>query len=190
MFLECRPARQRPLTPPIDKWLTEHRRRAVIENIESKGPQMSEATRAPRPAPQPVLIAAGTPITCENGHTVCVTARDLHANEPLAVEMFTRWQSAAPRVGDMFPPCGVCGAAAHREGRDGVELHTPEGWRSLNDAVKLGIATKADVDDAAARLDAKIEAMAQRFSAVLWRHTAGIILNVLVIGGLLIWFFR
>jgi hypothetical protein len=29
----------------------------------------------------------------------------------------------------MFPRCGICGGAAHRESRDGVSLHTPEGWR-------------------------------------------------------------
>jgi len=69
-------------------------------------------------------------------------------------------------------------------------LHTPQGWRSLTDAAQLGIATKADVDNAAAQLDAKIEAMVKRFEAVLWKHTAGIILNFIVIGGLLIWLFR
>jgi hypothetical protein len=81
------------------------------------------------PLPQPVLIPAGTLITCEKGHRVCTTAVDLHVNELLAVEMFTNWQIAAPRAGDMFPRCGICGGAAHRESRDGVTLHTPEGWR-------------------------------------------------------------
>ena len=50
-------------------------------------------------------------------------------NELLAVEMFTGWQIAAPRAGGMFPRCGMCGGAAHRETRDGVTLRTPEGWR-------------------------------------------------------------
>jgi len=136
---------------------------------------MTDAARAPPLAPQPVVIAAGTPITCELGHTICVAATDYRANEPLAVEMFTRWQTDPPRGGDMFPRCHVCGAAAYREGRDGPELHTTEGWRSLKDAVSLGIATKADVNHAAAQLDAKIEAMAKRFETLLWKHTAGII---------------
>jgi hypothetical protein len=87
------------------------------------------ATASKRAHRQPVLIPAGTPITCENGHRVCTAAVDLHVNELLAVEMFGAWQIAAPRGGDMFPRCGVCGAAAHRESRDGVTLHTPEGWR-------------------------------------------------------------
>jgi hypothetical protein len=87
------------------------------------------ATASNRAHRQPVLIQAGTPITCEKGHWVCTTAVDLHVNELLAVEMFGGWQIAAPRAGDMFPRCGVCGAAAHRESRDGVTLHTPEGWR-------------------------------------------------------------
>ena len=78
---------------------------------------------------QPTLIPAGTPITCENGHIVCVTASELRVNELLAVEMFTSWQIAPPRAGDMFPRCGSCGGAGHRETRDGVSLHTPDGWR-------------------------------------------------------------
>jgi hypothetical protein len=52
---------------------------------------------------QPTLIPAGTPITCENGHVVCVTVSELRVNELLAVEMFTSWQIAPPRAGDMFP---------------------------------------------------------------------------------------
>jgi hypothetical protein len=61
-----------------------------------------------RSSAQPILIPAGTPITCENGHVVCVTASELRVNELLAVEMFTSWQ-IAPRAGDMFPRCGSCG---------------------------------------------------------------------------------
>jgi hypothetical protein len=164
--------------------------KASISNAVRKGPEMSEAARAHRLAPQPVVIAAGTPITCELGHSVGVAATDLRANEPLAVEMFVHWQTAPPRAGDMFPRCGICGAPAHREGEEGLELHTPEGWRSLKDTARTGVATKGDVDDAAARLDAKIDAMARHYEAVLWKHTIGVILNVLVIGWLLIWFFR
>ena len=88
-----------------------------------------KSAAAPRQAMQPVLIPAGTPITCESGHCVCVTAVDLLTNELLAVEMFTSWQIAPPRAGDVFARCGVCGGAAHRENRDGVTLHTPDGWR-------------------------------------------------------------
>ena len=155
-----------------------------------KGPvEMGKAARMHGPA-QPVVIAAGTPITCELGHTICVTAMDCRTNAPFAAEMFTNWQTAVPHAGDMFPRCSVCGAVAHREVPEGVELHTPAGWRSLKNALASGIATKADLDDAAARLDSKIEAMAQRFHAVLWKHTVGIILNVLAIGALLMWFFR
>jgi len=87
------------------------------------------ATALNRAARQPVLIPAGSLITCAKGHRVCTTAVDLHVNELLAVEMFTSWQIAAPRAGDMFPRCGICGGAAHRESRDGVTLHTPHGWR-------------------------------------------------------------
>jgi len=139
---------------------------------------------------QPVLIAAGTTITCELGHAICVTASDLHVNEPLSVEMFTRWRSVAPRPGDTFPSCSICGAAAHKEGANGVELHTAEGWRSLKGTPAAGLATRADIDGAVALVEAKITAMTHRLEAALWKHTLGILLNVLVIGGLLIWFFR
>src|SRR5262245_58063834 len=129
---------------------------------------MSAAAGISTAGPLPVVIAAGTPITCELGHIICVAAMDCHANEPLAVEMFTRWQGSAPEVVQKFPVCHVCEGAAHRQGPDGVELHTPQGWQSLNNGAKLGIATKADVDKASARLDAKFEAMSIRFERALW----------------------
>jgi len=52
------------------------------------------------------------------------------------------------------------------------------------------IATSADVENAIALLNAKIEGMTRRIETALWKHTLGVILNVLVIGGLLIWFIR
>src|SRR5438477_10550402 len=83
-----------------------------------------------RSSPQLVLIAVGTPITCELGHAVCVTASDLRPSEVLAVEMFTRWQHVCPHADDPLPPCRIWGGAAHRETQGGIELHTPVGWRS------------------------------------------------------------
>jgi hypothetical protein len=156
--------------------------------------QMLQTLSAPdvyvaRTSRQLVLIAAGTPVTCELGHPVCVTASDIRADEPLAVEMFTRWQHP-PQSDGAFPPCSLCGGAAHREGPDGLELHTPEGWRSLKGTATSTIATSADIENAVALLNAKIEAMTRLLEAALWKHTLGIILNVLVIGGLLIWFIR
>jgi hypothetical protein len=139
---------------------------------------------------QPVLIATGTPITCELGHVVCVTASDVHANEPLTAELFTRWRRSAPRAGDAFPVCSVCQGPAHREGPDGVELHTAEGWLSLKGTAASTIATRADIDNAIAVHNAQIEAMTRRIEAVLWKHTLGILLNVLVIGTLLFWIFH
>ena len=140
-------------------------------------------------SPQLVLIAVGTPITCELGHAVCVTASDLRPSEALAVEMFTRWQHGTPQAGEPFPPCKICGGAAHRETPDGIELHTPQGWRSLKGSKASAIATKDDIENGVALLDAKIETMARRFETALWKHTLGIILNVLVIS-LIIWLFR
>ena len=139
---------------------------------------------------KPIIIAAGTQITCELGHTVCVTASDLHSTEPLVVDMFARWQGATPKVGAVFPACSICGGAAHREGPDGVELHAPEGWRCLQGLTVSGLATKADVEHAVELLDARIRAMTCRFEATLWKHSLGIILNILAIGVLLMWFFH
>jgi hypothetical protein len=147
-------------------------------------------TNVAKSSPQLVLIAAGTAITCELGHAVCVTASDLRANEQLAVEMFTRWRHATPHAGENFPPCPVCGGAAHREGPDGVELHTSEGWQSLKGTAESAIATRADVEAATALLNAKIEAMTRRLEATLWKHTLGVILNMLVIGALVLLIFR
>jgi hypothetical protein len=141
-------------------------------------------------SPQIVLIAAGTPIICELGHAVCVTASDLRPSESLAIEMFTRWQHGNPHAGDSFPPCSICGGAAHRETPDGIELHTPEGWRSLKGSKASAIATKDDIENGIALLDAKIEKMARQFETALWKHTLGIILNVFVISVLILWVFR
>ena len=137
-----------------------------------------------RSSPQLVLIAVGTPITCELGHAVCVTASDLRPSEALAVEMFTRWQHGTPQAGEPFPPCKICGGAAHRETPDGIELHTPEGWQSLKGSKASAIATKDDIENGL-----RCSKMARRFETALWKHTLGIILNVLVIS-LIIWLFR
>jgi hypothetical protein len=81
--------------------------------------EMSAAVGIGTAGPLSVVIVAGTPITCELGHVICVAATDCHANEPLAVEMFTRWQRSAPKAGQKFPGCHVCEGAAYREGPDG-----------------------------------------------------------------------
>src|SRR5688572_10228703 len=60
---------------------------------------------------QPTLIPAGTPITCENGHVVCVTVSELRVNELLAVEMFRSWQRRAlqrPYHDLKLSPCYRC----------------------------------------------------------------------------------
>jgi hypothetical protein len=113
----------------------------------------------------PITIAAGTPITCELGHTVCVTVSDLRSTEPLVADMFARWQAATPKAGASFPACSICEGAVHREGPDGVELHTLEGWRSVKGPTASGLATKADVEHAVALLDARICAMTRRIEA-------------------------
>jgi len=143
-----------------------------------------------RSSPQLVLIAAGTPITCELGHAICVTASDLHAGEPLAIEMFTRWQHASPQAGDSLPPCSICGGAGHRE-RERVEsncirLKAGGHWKAARQPQSQPKKTFKGV----ALLEAKIEKMARRFETALWKHTLGIILNILVIGALIISLYR
>ena len=69
-------------------------------------------------------------------------------------------------------------------------MHTAEGWLSLKGTAASMVATRADIDNAIAVHNAKIEAMTRRIEAVLWKHTVGILLNVLVIGTLLFWIFH
>ena len=77
---------------------------------------------------QPVLIAAGTPITCGHGHIVAVVAHDLHVNQELATDDLLWRNAKPPRAGDLFPSCAVCGAPAHRESPLGAQLSAPDGW--------------------------------------------------------------
>lgn len=51
--------------------------------------------------------------------------------------------------------------------------------QALKDAVDAGLATKLDLD-----------ALGHRIEAAMWKHTAGILLGVLAIGGLLIRFVK
>lgn len=65
----------------------------------------------------------------------------------------------------------------------GVERRQAEAHaEALKGAVDAGLATKPDLDALAHRLESK-------FETLLWKHTAGILLGVLAIGGLLLRFF-
>lgn len=55
---------------------------------------------------------------------------------------------------------------------------------ALNEAVEPHLVTKSVLTSAVAVLEAKIDGMGQRFEAALWKHTAGLLLGVLAIGGL------
>ena len=142
------------------------------------------------PSLGPVVLATGTQITCPLGHTVCVVAREIRSHEPLALEMFERWQGAPPRLGESFPRCRVCGSEAQRGKGDEIELHTPAGWHSLKGSARAEPATKGDIDDAEVRLLEALNASGRRFETLLWKHTIGIILNVLVMAAILLWLFR
>lgn len=54
---------------------------------------------------------------------------------------------------------------------------------ALRDTVVTQLATKTDLDNAVTQIEARMEAL-------LWKHTAGILLGVLAIGGLLIRFLK
>jgi hypothetical protein len=50
--------------------------------------------------------------------------------------------------------------------------------RALRDTVAPQLATRADLDLAVARLEAKMDALAARFEMALWKRTAGIIVTL------------
>jgi hypothetical protein len=58
------------------------------------------------------------------------------------------------------------------------------------DIERLKDATKADLDTAVVRLEAKIEALRSHFEMALWKHTAGIIVTVIAVAGVLLRFLR
>lgn len=61
---------------------------------------------------------------------------------------------------------------------------------ALRDEVAPQLATRADLDNAVTRLEQKTETLEQRIEALLWKHTLGVLLGVLTIGGLLLRFVR
>ena len=139
---------------------------------------------------RPVVIPTGTQITCQLGHEICVVARHIRSREPLTLEMFERWQGTPPQIGANFPRCRVCGGEAQRGQGDEIELHTPTGWSSIKGSVRSEQATKGDIDDVAMRLLGALDASDRRLETLLWKHTIGIILNVLVIAAILLWLSR
>jgi hypothetical protein len=104
--------------------------------------------------------------------------------------MFEGWQGTSPQVGQNFPRCKVCGGEAQRGQGDEIELHTRTGWRSIKGSARSEQATKGDVDDVAVRLLEALDASGRRLETLLWKHTIGIILNVLVIAAILLWLSR
>ena len=75
---------------------------SVLRSIHFRQTAMERAwsmtSTVRRFAPQPILIPAGTIITCENGRRVCTTAVDLHVNALLTVEMLTASDCRAGRA--------------------------------------------------------------------------------------------
>jgi hypothetical protein len=61
--------------------------------------------------------------------------------------------------------------------------HAEAHAEAMRDEVAPQLATKADLDAAVTRLE-------QTFEPLLWKHTLGILLGVLTIGGLLLHFVR
>jgi hypothetical protein len=66
--------------------------------------------------------------------------------------------------------------------------------RALKKAADVGLVTKADLENAVGRLEARVDTGLSRLradiEAAMWKHTVGILLGVLAIGGLLIRFLR
>jgi hypothetical protein len=65
---------------------------------------------------------------------------------------------------------------------------------AVRDTLATQLATKADLDTAVAKLEAKIEASRAHFEMALWKHTAGTIATVIATGiavaGVLLRFLR
>jgi len=59
---------------------------------------------------------------------------------------------------------------------------------ALRGEVVPQLATSADLSHLGDKLDAKIDTVANRFEALLWKHSVAIILAVLAVGGFLIRF--
>ena len=77
------------------------------------------------------IIAAGTQITCENGHHIMSAKNDVSLLKPQDVSNWSNWQQPEPALGDFLPlTCAKCGAEWMRMSRDKrVQYHTEEGWR-------------------------------------------------------------
>jgi hypothetical protein len=64
----------------------------------------------------------------------------------------------------------------------GVERRQAEAQaQAVRDALAPQLATKAELDAAVARLEAKMDAMRSQFENALWRHTAFVIVGVIAV---------
>jgi hypothetical protein len=57
--------------------------------------------------------------------------------------------------------------------------------QAVRDTLAPQLATKADLDRAVARLEAKMDAMRSHFEQALWKHTAIVIAAVIAVAALL-----
>ena len=85
---------------------------------------------------RPVLVKAGTEITCEHGHRIASVATDITDDSLLEEALFrdaTQPLAAGNRLIVQF--CRVCGApwikarTRDRLGAVGTLVHTPDGWK-------------------------------------------------------------
>lgn len=74
-------------------------------------------------------------ITCENGHPICLVARDVTTTDVFMPTHLIAWQQPEPKHGDTEVHCSRCGGlfwhandgGQHFHFRDGWRLHAPEG---------------------------------------------------------------
>lgn len=75
-------------------------------------------------------LAAGTPITCENGHVICKTQMELRRGQLFDPSDLAEWTYRRPLTGEKLDTAGVC-PECHAQWIKGShiwQIHTAQGW--------------------------------------------------------------
>jgi hypothetical protein len=68
--------------------------------------------------------------------------------------------------------------------------HAEAHAEAMRDEVAPQLATKADLDRLGDRLEQRMETLEQKMETLMWKHSPGVLLGVLAIGGVLVRFLR
>ncbi len=75
---------------------------------------------------------AGEPVVCENGHPICIVARNILVGQRYRPGDFDNWLQSEPAPGTYVEHvrCAECGSAWWGALGDGTQgFHFKEGWR-------------------------------------------------------------